>query len=132
MAALLGGRTLSAPGPTITWLAGWMTGSELDQFAARRVTVHASPPGRSRLAASPHLDGTTGEGPKARATPGISLDGTFSSLGLASATLSCTQLAYAVRGMHAMYSANIPRSVGYQLRRGRPRSRAFRRKLATF
>jgi hypothetical protein len=63
------------PAPPLRGWPGWMTGSELGQFAAGRVTVHASPPGRARLAASPHLDGTTGEGPKARATPLISRDG---------------------------------------------------------
>jgi hypothetical protein len=29
-------------------------------------------------------------------------------------TAGCTRLLYAVHGMHAMYSANIPRYVGYQ------------------
>src|SRR6188472_1012624 len=40
------------PAPPLRGWPGWMTGSELAQFAARRVTVHASPPGRGRLAAS--------------------------------------------------------------------------------
>jgi hypothetical protein len=30
--------------------------------------------------------------------------------------LGRAQLAHAVRGMHAMYSVNIPRSVGYSMR----------------
>jgi hypothetical protein len=103
-------KTSSPSTLTSSTVPGWMRrGSAENRFIS--VKAHPAPTPESR-GSQPHPWQSTLKAIRRQVSDRNALTVLLSTD--SPATPTCTQLAHAVRGMHAMHSANVPRSVGYR------------------